>query len=225
MKRGRSILIGIVGIGLLGAGIGEYLTRLDLERRYREAVASRQELEMRFGQVIADHGRMTAGLERERQRSRELSEALVSTRTQLEETVGRLSSETRNVNELKTRLSSIQQQMDQLQGELAMTIQERPDGSKPSPASPVELERIVVSSASAPTLQGRIVSVHQDWDFVVIDLGWDAVRIGDIVSIMRDEQVFAKARVERVQQGVCAASVLPEWKSAEVRINDLVRVL
>lgn len=224
MRRGRSILIGIVGMGLLGAGIGEYLTRLDLERRYREVVVSRQELEMHFGQVIADHGRMTADLERERQQSRELSDALATTRAQLEETVGRLSGETRNVDELKTRLASIQQQMDQLQGELAIAIQERLVDRSPA-AGGVELERIVVSSAGSPTLQGRIISVHEDWNFVVIDLGWDAVRIGDVVSIVRDEQVLAKARVERVQQGVCTASVLPEWKSAEVRINDLVRIL
>jgi hypothetical protein len=60
---------------------------------------------------------------------------------------------------------------------------------------------------------------------VVISLGWDAVRIGDVVSIFRGNQLQAKAKIERVQEGVCAATVLPDWKTDALELNDVARVL
>ena len=59
----------------------------------------------------------------------------------------------------------------------------------------------------------------------MISLGWDAVRIGDVVSIFRNDQLQAKAKIERVQEGVCAATVLPDWKTEAIQLNDLVRIL
>ena len=105
-----------------------------------------------------------------------------------------------------------------------MTLQERPR-EPAADSNPVQLERVVVSHADASELKGRIVSVHQDWNFVVIDLGWDAVKIGDTVSIFHNEQLLAKARIERVQEAVCAATILPEWNAASVQVNDVARVL
>ena len=89
----------------------------------------------------------------------------------------------------------------------------------------MQLDRVVVSEAGTSSLQGRIMSVHRDWNFVVIDLGWGQVRIGDTVSIFRNSQLLAKARVERVQEGVCAATVLPGWETAEIQINDVASIL
>ena len=122
------------------------------------------------------------------------------------------------------RLSTTQQQMDQLQGELALALQSHSWAAQEASGA-VQLERVVVSDAGASNLNGRVVSVNKDWHFVVIDLGWDAVRIGDTVSIFRGEQLLAKARVDRVQEGICAATILPEWGTAEVHVNDLVKLL
>ena len=151
-------------------------------------------------------------------------------RNELEQSVGRLMEETRTVRELQMHLAAMQQQMDQLQGELAVTLQEHQGTpgqarqQQPKPA-PVQLEKIVVSDAGSVGLQGRVLSVHRDWSFVVIDLGWDAVKIGDVASVFRNEQLLAKVRVDRVQEGICAATLLPEWEHADVRVNDSVRVL
>ena len=225
MKGVRRIVVAIVGMGLFGALIGEHVNRRDLERRYREAMDSRRQLAMQVGELTAGHQEIKRDLDSEQRRSRELSEALMSTRAQLEETVGRLTEETRSAGELKMRLAAVQRQMDQVQGELANALQERTTIAKPEPSTPVQLERIVVSSANASTLQGRVISVHQDWDFVVIDLGWNAVRIGETVSIFRNDRLLAKAKVERVQEEASAATVLPGWKATDIQPNDLVRIL
>ena len=226
MKAGRDILITVIGVGLLGGLIGEHLSHRRFERRYQEAVAVQRRVELQYREALATHGQLQRDLEHERQRAHELSDALASTRAQFEETVGRLAEETRSTSELKMRLASLQQQMEQLQGELAATLETRQKGaSAEASPGPVRLERVVVSTAGAPGIQGRVLSVHQDWGFVVIDLGWNTVRVGDTVSIFRNNALLAKAKVERVQEGACAATLLPEWKAIEIRANDLVRVL
>jgi len=225
VKRTQRVVIGIIATGLVGAIVGEHSIRRSVERRYQELVERQRQMEMEYAEMAASHRSLTTHLDQEQQRSQELAGALAATRAKLEETVGRLAEETRNAGELKMRLASVQEQMDQLQGELVTALHDQVSGQGEEPQQPVQLERVVVSSADAAGVQGRIISVHQDWDFVIINLGWDAVRIGDTVSIMRDDQVLAQARIERVQEGVCAASVLPEWNAGDIRVNDLARLL
>ena len=225
----KSWAIGI-GAGLILAGaIGaEEAARRGAEHRYLGAVEARRKLELQFGEVLATHGQLKERLGREQQRSQALSDELLAMRGKLEEAVGRLSDETKTVRQLQLRLAGMQQQLDQLQGELAVSAGSPASGaaSAGSAASaPVQLERIVVSHAESPGTKGRVLSVHKNWNFIVIDLGWDAVHIGDTVSIFRDDQLLAKARVDRVQEGASAATLLPEWEQSDIRINDLVRIL
>jgi hypothetical protein len=225
VKRTHQLLIGIVAAGLVGTIVGEHAIRRSIERRYQALLGRQRQMEMEYAEVAATHRSLTSHLEREQQRSQELADALAATRAKLEEAMGRLAAETRDNGELKMRLAKVQGQMDQLQGELVAALQDRASGQGAESARPIQLERVVVSSAGALGTQGRVLSVDQEWNFVIIDLGWNAVRIGDTVSIVRDDQVLAQARIERVQETVCAASVLPEWDTGEIRVNDLARLL
>ena len=230
MTKRVQMLVAVTGVALVGVASGEHVARRIIERRYQESMNSRRQLELKVGEVLATHEQLKGALKHEQEHSQELSGALSSMRGELEQSVGRLTEETRKMRELQVRLAAMQQQMDQLQGELAVTLQEH----QGTPArvlqqqpqfAPVQLEKIVVSDAGSVGLQGRVLSVHQDWSFVVIDLGWDAVKIGDVASVFRNEQLLAKVRVDRVQEGICAATVLPEWEHADIRVNDSVRVL
>jgi hypothetical protein len=225
MKRRRKILMAAAGLALVGVAAGEYAAWRRAERRAQEAAAARQELELRVGEMLATHAQVQADLQGEQERSRQLSETLSATRGQLEKMTASLAEERQGVRTLQARLGAMQQQMDQLQGELALTFQERQQEAGARGAGPVQLERIVVSNEALPGLRGRVVSVHRDWDFVVISLGWDAVKIGDTLSIFREERLLAKARVERVQEDVCAATVLPGWDMGTISVNDEAQVL
>ena len=230
MSKARHILMAVLGMALAGAVVGEHVSRRLLEQRYHESVESRRQLELKFGEVLAVHTQLEGALKHEQEHSQALSGALAAMRSELEQSVGRLMEETRRARELQMRLAAMQQQMDQLQGELAVTLQEHQGSAAPARApqprsAPVQLEKIVVSEAGSIGSQGRVLSVHRNWNFVVIDLGWDTVKIGDVASVFRNEQLLAKVRVDRVQEGICAASVLPEWESADIRANDFVRVL
>jgi len=225
VTRGRRLLIGGIGVIVIGVVVAEEGARRATQRRYREAVASRRQLELQFGEVLATHGQLKERLANEQQRSQALSDELLAMRGRLEETVGQLSEETRMVRQLQMRIASMQQHMDQLQGELALSLRAPPSRTSGQGGGQVQLERIVVSRPGVSGLTGRVVSVHQDWNFVVIDLGWNDVKIGDAVSIFRNEQLLAQARIERVQEAVCAATILPEWKATAVQVNDVARIL
>jgi hypothetical protein len=215
----------VAAIALAVVAGAEHLARRSLQRQYRQALASQQQLEQRFGEVLRSHDTLQERLTGEQRRSQELADALLSARGQLEQATARLIEESRSVKELQVRLAAMQRQMDQLQGELSVTLQQTPRAAPAKPSGTVSLERIIVSNVQATGLRGRILSVHPEWNFVVIDLGWSAVRIGDTLSIVRNGQVLAKARVERVQEGVCAATILPQGQIADVRINDAVQAL
>jgi len=227
VRRLQHIAIVVIGVVCVGIAAGEYVAGRSAERRYRGAVEAKRQLEARVGHVLTTHEQLQRTLTSEQQRSHELTDALWAIRSKLEEAVGRLSQETQTVRELHMRLASMQQQMDQLQGELVIALQGRQGATtqKEAQGGAVQLERIVVSRADAPGLHGRVLSIDKNWNFVVVDLGWSAVNIGDMLSIYREEQLLAKARVERVQEGICAATLLPEWSTTEIHINDQVRAL
>ena len=224
MSIGR-VVIAVAGVVLVGVVVREHAFRRQAESHYRQAAQARRELELQVGEMLASHQRLQGDLTREQRRSQELSDALASTRIELERTVARLTEESQNTKTIQTKFSAMQQQMDQLQGELAVTLEQRQAETPLGGSGTVQLERVVVGNEAASALDGRVVSVHRDWGFVVINLGWDAVRIGDTVSIFHGEQILAKARVERVQEGTCAATVLPNYHTDDIHINDIARVL
>jgi hypothetical protein len=214
-----------LGIIVTMAATGEHISRRMMERRYQKATEAREQLERHVSGILATHRQLTSELATERQRNDTLSEAIVAKSAELERAVGRLTDESRTIRELQQQLMTQEQQMAQLQGELASALQRAQAAAVIAPDAAVELERVLVSSDGAPPLQGRVISVHPEWDFVVIDLGWDAVKIGDTVSILRNEALLAKARVERVQEGVSAAAILPEWDAAGIEVNDRAQLL
>ena len=222
----RLVLVGS-SVALAAVAVGQWAGHRQLERRYRESLQARRQLELEAGQLRADRDRLAATVTQEQQRVAQLSSAMSAKDTELQQGLQRLLQEERIIQELQGRLLAMQLQFDRLQGELAATLEERPAGAPASQGRMIELEKVVVthSAAPAPGLQGRVLSVNPEWRFVVIDLGWDVVNIGDVVSIYRNDQLLGKARVERVQEQVCAAALLPEWVESHVQVNDVVRIL
>lgn len=215
---------GAAALVFTGALAWEYRAHRISEEHYQQALEGRRQLEGKVREMLATHDQLKADLTREQERAKQLEESLAQAKTKLEQTQARLAEETKSLQEMQSRFSAMQTHMDQLQGELAMALQQRP-ASGEDQGKQVELERILVTRDDAGQLQGRVVSIHPDWNFVVIDLGWDQVKIGETVSIFHDKQLLAKARIERIQEKVCAATVLPEWTISEIHVNDAARLL
>ena len=225
MTKQQQLLVAVSGTVLVGVAVTEHMYRLAAERRFQASVGERQRLELQYAEAFASHEQLTRQLQEEQSRSKDLAQALAEKHAALEEAVGRLTKEMETIQELNTRLVAMEQQMEQLQGELSAALLEREGKASTAGTNAIQLERIVVTDANAIGQQGRVISVHPEWRFVVMDLGWNDVKIGDMVSIFRNDHLLAKARVERVQERVAAATLLPEWQGVEVHVNDVVRLL
>ena len=87
----------------------------------------------------------------------------------------------------------------------------------------IELERIVIVNVAA-AFEGKILAVNKEYSFVVVDLGRaDDIRLGDILSVYRDDNFVGSVKVEKVEDNVCTASILPSWKNEEFKEDDEVK--
>ncbi len=219
-KRTLQILF---GIGVAAVLVGEVAVRFHLERQYQQAIKNRQRLELQVAELRTEREQLANVLEQEHQRIEGLAQELSVKDQELQRTLVRLNEEQRTIETLQQKLGAMQRQLDLLQGELALALQQRTNPSATA-SHAVQLEKVVVNNTpSSAVAQGRVLSVHPEWKFVVIDLGWDVVQIGDVLSIYRYDQLLGKARVERVQEQAAAATLLPEWEQHEIAINDIVR--
>ena len=213
----------MVIVGLVTVVVGEWGERHRIERRYQESLRLQQQLAQQAQQLRTDRDRLAETVAAAQSRNTELTQTLDAKNLALEEVSARLTQQEHVTQEMQEKLASLQKQFDSVQGELAMAVSSR---AKRSPGGAVSLEKIVVAQGSpASSAQGRVVSVDPQWRFIVFDLGWNTVKIGDIVSISRNKELLGKARVERVQEEVSAATLLPEWTNNEVKVDDTVRPL
>lgn len=221
-QRRRILIVGI-GVVLVGVAVEEYLHRRVVQQRYVASEEARRELTRELRRLLTVHQDTQALLQREREQTHALTEMVAEQRTQLDGAMTRLTEGDRTTRALQLRLVTMEQQLGQVQGELALAL-ERLTAQQPE-SDAVQLERVVISRGAGQPLIGRVVSIDQEWRFVVISLGWDTVKIGDTVSILRNDQLLAKARIERVQERVAAASLLPDWQDVQVQVNDVVQIL
>jgi hypothetical protein len=97
----------------------------------------------------------------------------------------------------------------------------------------VELGTIVVSpetaavsgSTKAPTakLEGKVLVVNKDYNFIVINLGnKDGIAIGNIFSVLRNNKNIGEVKVEKVHESMAAAGFVTDGLKDKVAEGDLV---
>ena len=218
----------VVALGVVAAMAIEGSTRLRVETRYKKSLQAQRQLEHEVSQVRVDRDHVFDLLKAEQKRADQVSKELLAKDQELQHTVDRLMQEDLIVKDLQERVTMVQARYDDLQEELMVALRPSKGTTQTASSKAVRLEKVIVGPSGSTTTgrtTGRVVSVHPDWKFVVIDLGWKTVGIGDVVAIYREEQLLGKARIERVQEEVAAAELLPEWAGTEVKVNDVVRAL
>ncbi len=93
-------------------------------------------------------------------------------------------------------------------------------GSTKSGATGVE-EKVVNTGLR---LEGKILSVNEPHNFVVIDLGKkDGVVEGMEFDVLRGDKQIARVRVRMLKDNVCAADIIKLYGSEEIKPGDRVR--
>jgi hypothetical protein len=88
----------------------------------------------------------------------------------------------------------------------------------------IELEKIVIKPGSVVT--GKIIMVNKDYAFVVVNLGGTHnIKVGDILSVYRNDEFIGKVQIERAEEKMSAAAVLSDWQNVEFKENDVVKTI
>jgi len=78
--------------------------------------------------------------------------------------------------------------------------------------------------AQGTLMDARVVSVKDDWSFVVANVGEDqGVKIGMPLRVVRDDQKIATLRVVDVRQRICGAMIEDSGKE-KIKVGDRLQV-
>lgn len=131
--------------------------------------------------------------------------------------------------QIKLALDRIEQEISarrKVEAQLMITLQEKEDlAQKVSQSSDtVELEKIVINPGSVIT--GKIIMVNKEYAFVVVNLGHQqSLKAGDILYVYRNDEVIGKVQIQRTEENMSAATILPDWQNVEFKENDVVKTM
>ena len=122
-----------------------------------------------------------------------------------------------------------EEEVDQVKAKLAKTIEETKEIAGGRAAS-IELPPIVVKAAMAPggktpapLPQGRIVTINDEYKFVVIDLGKEqGVEAGMPFTVYRGDKEIGQVEVIEAHQRISAADIKKVKERTNIKVNDVV---
>ena len=232
----------------------EHTLRLAKERQVTLLKAEKDDLEQQLGEVrqakeqIA--GELSQAKETLAKKLQELAEehqakeTLAKSVDDRQREIDRLG---KDLEQIRNERGTLTDQLTQLKGQddqLRAQLTELQDTktkleTKLSQASndpTVQLDKVVVTNgtstgaAAAPAntspggLQGQVVVVNREYDFIVMSLGKNqGLQIGQEFQIVRGEEVLGRVKVEKVYDELSAAAILPQSKKDAIREGDLVK--
>ena len=204
----------------------------DIEGKLENSIS---DLEVEQGlkeKIKQENDSLKETLEQESQRAERLRLDLSK---ELEVIQQKLASEQEHAKQLETQMQEFANKNKELEGRLSQTqsqLLEDEDAPAPAVDEPATtVDKISSRNIELPTIvvnpdaraQGRILSVDQDTEFVIFDLGLqDGVKQGDLMSIYRGNDYLGDIKVTRVQDKMSAADLVPPVSSRTIRKNDLV---
>lgn len=159
---------------------------------------------------------------------------LVNSKGALEKSIVKMSEDKNNIQKkLDGTEGVIQSKIDEI-WEIKNSIDETFKQAKMGTGSnEVELPPIVVNSGGGPAinanpglvnpgLNGKVVSINPDNNFVIVDLGEKSgVTAGDTLSVYRDAKYIAKLEVIQVRKDISAADIKDQW--SKIQVGDVIR--
>ena len=156
-----------------------------------------------------------------------LNNRKVNLEKKLQELSEEKSSLQRKVNELETmfkekftQANSLNNQLDEIDNGLNTEAQKKESVMLPpivvKPSSDASSEDISLG------LEGKVMALNRENNFVIIDLGEDQeVKVGDSFSVYHGQKAVADIKVIQTRQGISACDIKKETES--IKVGDLVK--
>lgn len=96
-------------------------------------------------------------------------------------------------------------------------------GKKKAPAAKASKEAPITPIASGKVLEGKVLVVNKEYNFVVINMGSkDGVSLGQVFTISRGNNILGDVKVEKLHDSMAAAGFITEDTKNKVREGDKV---
>lgn len=129
-------------------------------------------------------------------------------------TLDRLERETNARKEAEVQLVSVSKEK--------MILEARVEELTVTLPKTVELAKIEI--VPAHDLTGKILVFDKEHTFAVVNVGSkNNLKLGDILSVYREDKFIGKVQIERIEEKTSAAVVLTPWRNAEFKENDIVK--
>lgn len=198
------------------------------ESELQNTKAKISELEVQLKDNQSKIGILASELEKEKTAKTEALVQIEQLREDLEKQKELRSDLEGKLNQVETEAKQVQAQLDELQvkkAELETKIKDL-ESQKAEAQNPVELGKIVVGPEATPAaeiavkssgeepknetsdlgLEGKVLVINKDYDFVVINLGTkDGVDIGSIFSVYHNNKYLGDIKIEKVHDSMAAA--------------------
>jgi myosin heavy subunit len=186
------------------------LTRDDLEKNRQKLKETETALDD-CGKKKKEQEESIAGLNKDidtkKQENSELKEEKDRMETKLDEQNNQLMKLKETKQDLETKIEADKRFIDKLQKDLADC---QAGGKVGQPA---------------PGLQGQIMAVNSEWNFVVVDIPPESKLLANVdLIVQREDKLVGKVRVTEVRpaQHYAIADVLSDWQQTPVKTGDFV---
>lgn len=184
-----------------------------------------QGLESKLKDNVAQIDSLSRELRQERAQKEEAVSVLQQLKTDLEQQKtlrsdleGKLSQTQSDVKKMQSQLSALESKKAELETKIK-ELQAKSEG--------VELGTIVVTpegeKSASVQLEGKILVVNKDYNFVVINLGSkEGIDIADEFAVYRDSKYIGDVKVEKVHDSMAAADFISADMKGKISEGDRV---
>jgi len=203
-----------------------------LEKERDELVSAKEAMETQLGDLTEQAKTLAEQMAQEKRARETLTTELASARKRATDLKKQTEAERREKATVTAELSKAKQSYQALSNELT-TLRQAKEAlerrvKEMLAARAKSANQIVVRptpEAAPEQLEGRILVVNKEFNFVVLNLGSkDKLQAGDRFVVYRDGDRVGSVEVNRIYENMAAADVLEEETRDPIREGDTVRI-
>lgn len=190
--------------------------------RYRELLDTRielaktkQELEITRDELARTKAELDAA-----------NRQIASLTSELEQTRAELASANQQIEQLLAEKADLERNVQEKTDQIAKLEEEKQGLIDEKTQLEVMLERLTPPDRPAPMkpgLQGTVVTVNPEWNFVVLDVGLaDGAKVSGEMIVHRNSQVVGKVRIRDIRKSMSIADIKRDWQQMPIQEGDRV---
>ncbi|MFH1519942.1 MAG: hypothetical protein ABIE75_05190 [Candidatus Omnitrophota bacterium] len=228
LKRVRAILLVVSLAGITLASV--FFIQKQIERQKRIITEGKLETTIEAKKVVENNlTARTKQWEGERAKAQVLTEKLDNEIRRRQQIAAKLDKIAQQLAQEQRHRGGLEQEVKETEEKLTLAIKAKAEIEakykelQTNSIGVIELEKIVVTAR--PPLEGRVVLINREQEFILVDLGSkDKLEIGEVLAVYRNNDLIGRARIVEVRETLSAATILHELRWNEISEDDIVKL-